>query len=213
VRPPRFTELTHRAPAEPAEAPGTGALEAVREGHRIANAIIARAEAQAQEVVAAAREQGLEDGRRQALEQVGGELRSAAAVLVAAVARLDDLRRRLQQDLASGLPEAAVEIAARVLRHQLSARPEQFVAVVREAILTVAPAPRIDIRIHPDDVAILERHRALLDDVLAGVDIRFEPSASVERGGCHVETSTLTLAAGIPQQLERALQLLKGEGA
>jgi flagellar assembly protein FliH len=209
VRPPRFAELQHRAPAEPVETAGTAALDAVREGHRIAHAIIARAEAQAQDVVAAAREQGLEEGRRQALDQVGGELRQAASALAAAAARLEEVRRRLQQDVAGVLPEAAVEIATRVLRQELSQRPEVFVTLIREAILTVTPAPRIEIRVHPDDVAVIGHHRALLDDVLRGVDVRFEPSPSIARGGCQLETAALTLAAGIPEQLERALALLK----
>lgn len=212
VRPPRFAELTHQAPAAPAGTAASEALEAVREGHRIAHAIVARAEAQAQEVLAAAREQGFEAGRRQALEQVGAELRSLAAALATAAEKLQDARRRLEGELSLALPEAAVEIAARILRRELSVRPEALVHLIREAIAAVAPAPRIDIRLHPEDLATLERHRNLLAEVLAGAEVRFEPAPAVGRGGCFVETPSLTLAAGVPQQLERALALLRGDG-
>ncbi len=205
VRPPRFAELSR----PPAEAPAGAALEAVREGHRIAHAIVARAEAEAQEIAAAAREQGFEAGRRQALEQVGGELRSAAAALGAAAARLEDLLDRLRQGVIASLPEAAVEIAARVLGQELSARPEALVALIREAVAAVTPAPRVEIQVHPDDLATVERYRDLLAGVLGGAEVRFEASAAVGRGGCFIETPSLTLAAGVPQRLERALALLK----
>jgi flagellar assembly protein FliH len=216
VRPPVFAELTQRqAPPAPVREPARagGPLEAVREGHRIAHAIIARAEAQAQEIVAAAREQGLEAGRRQALEQGGAELRAVAGALAAAVAKLEETRAQLREELAATLPAAAVAIAGCVLRRELQAQPDALAHVLREAVLAVLPAARVEIRLHPDDLASLERHRDPLAETLAGVDVRLEPSASVGRGGCFVETDALTLAAGIPQQLERALALLTGDDA
>jgi flagellar assembly protein FliH len=215
VRPPVFAELTHRPSAPAPESPRAGAepLEAVREGHRIAHAIIARAEAQAQEISAAAREQGFETGRRQALEQCGADLQRAATGLAAAASRLEEARQRLHEDLATTLPATAVEIAARILGRQLALRPEAIVHVVREAILAVTPATRVEIRLHPDDLAIVERHRELLAEALGSADVRFDPAPSVGHGGCFIETEGLTLAAGIPQLVERALALLKGDDA
>lgn len=217
VRPPLFAEL-HRRPApaptdEPEVSRGAEGLEAVREGHRIAHAIIARAEAQAQEIKEAAREQGLEAGRRQALERATAELGSVAAIFAAAADRLEETRREVARELADELPKLAVEIARRVLGHELATRPETLVAVIREAIVAVMPAPRLDIRVHPDDLAVLEQHRPVLAEALGGADVRFEPSPSVGRGGCFIESPSLTLAGGVLQQLERALALLRGDDA
>lgn len=215
MRQPVFAELTQRPASAPLREPARAAepLEAVREGHRIAHAIIARAEAQAQEILAAAREQGFEAGRRQALEQVGAELRSAAEALREAAARLAETRGRLRDEVAATLPAAAVAVAERVLRRELAQRPEVLVHVVREAILAVLPAGRVEVRVHPDDLAVVERHRDQLAEALGGAEMRLEAAASVGRGGCFVETEALTLAAGIPQLLERALALLAGEDA
>jgi flagellar biosynthesis/type III secretory pathway protein FliH len=214
IRRPIFAELAGRPPA-PAPEPARTAepLEAVREGHRIAHAIIARAEVQAQEISAAAREQGLEAGRRVALEQVGGELKQVAVALAAAADHLAEARQRLHDELASTLPAAAVEIAARILGRELSLKPEALVHIVREAIVAVTPAARVDIRLHPADLAVVERHRDLLSEALGTADVRFEPAPSVGRGGCFVETEGLTLTAGVPQLVERALALLKGDEA
>lgn len=197
------------------EAGGRGreALDAVREGHRIAHAIVARAEAQAREILESAREQGLEAGRRAGLEQSRAELESAAAALGAAAARYADLHGRLHAELHAVLPAVAVEIAAGVLRRELALRPEALVELIRQAIAAVTPAARMEIRVHPDDLAVIERHRGLLDEALAGTEVRFEPSPTVGRGGCFIETEALTLGAGVAQQLERALALLTGEDA
>jgi len=213
VRAPVFAELTTRPPALPAPEPprATDALEAVREGHRIAHAIVARAEAQAKEIGAAAREQGVEAGRRQALEEVGAELRSAANALAAAAQELAESRARLHAQVMAELPGAAVEIATRILRQELQLRPEALVRVIRDALAAVTPAARVELRLHPDDLAVVERHKALLTDVLGSAEVRLESSPDVARSGCVVETEALTLAAGIVEQLERAFELLSGE--
>ena len=212
VRTPVFAELTHRAPAPPAPEPprGTDALEAVREGHRIAHAIIARAEAQAQEISAAAREQGFEAGRRHALEQVGAELRHAAGALIAAAQKLADTQAKVQSDVMAELPGAAVEIASRILRQELVLRPDALVRVIRDALGAVTPAARVELRLHPADLAIVDQQKTLLTEVLGTADLRLEASPEIERGGCRVETEALTLAAGIVEQLERALEILGG---
>lgn len=212
VRPPVFAELHRRPAPPPAPEPGRGAegLEAVREGHRIAHAIIARAEAQAQEISAAAREQGFEAGRREALEHASVELRQVLAALAAAAARLEQARQDLAATLGGELPGLAVAIAERLLQHELTTRPETLLEVIRDAVHAVLPATRVEIRVHPDDLAVIERHRQLLADVLAGVDVRFEPTPTVGRGGCFVETPALTLAGGLPQRVARALDLLRG---
>ena len=213
VRAPVFAELTHRtpAPAPVQEAPrSTDALEAVREGHRIAHAIIARAEAQAQEIGAAAREQGFEAGRRQALEQMGAELRSAASALAAAAQKLDDSQSRLHAQVMAELPGAAVEIASRILRQELALKPDALVRVIRDALAAVTPTSRVEPRVNPEDLAVFDQHKALLADALGSADVRLESSPDIRRGGCLIETDALTLAAGIVEQLERALELLGG---
>ncbi|PYN97181.1 MAG: hypothetical protein DMD91_18835 [Candidatus Rokuibacteriota bacterium] len=213
MRAPVFAELTHRtpAPAPVQEAPrSTDALEAVREGHRIAHAIIARAEAQAQEIGAAAREQGFEAGRRQALEQMGAELRSAASALAAAAQKLDDSQSRLHAQVMAELPGAAVEIASRILRQELALKPDALVRVIRDALAAVTPTSRVELRVNPEDLAVFDQHKALLADALGSADVRLESSPDIRRGGCLIETDALTLAAGIVEQLERALELLGG---
>jgi flagellar assembly protein FliH len=204
-------ELTRRAPvAGPAADDAAGSI---REGHRIARAIVARAQAQATELEAAAREEGLEIGARLATERDGAALRNAAAALTAATARYDAMTHELGEQLQESLPQMAVTIAERILRRELSMRPETLALVIRDAIATLTPATRVELRLHPDDLATLERYRPLVAEALGGAELKLEAAVEVGVGGCFIETEALTLGAGPLQQLERALALLGGEGA
>lgn len=214
VRPLTLPELSQRAIVEaPAEAPAAqteNPLRAIREAHNMARTMVARAEARVAELEAAAHEAGTEQGVRMALEKEGPALRDAAAALAEAARLLDGTREDLRRSLAETLPEIAVGIAERILRRELAAKPENFALLVRDALAAVLPAARIEIRLHPDDVDTLDRHRDLLADSLGGVEMRIESSADVGRGGIVVETESFTLGAGLPQQLARALALLTG---
>ena len=212
VRPFTFSELERRpAPVVAEPDPTAEAMLEVREGQRLARAIVARATAQAREIQATAEERGLEAGTRAALDREGPALRSATAALAEAVARADSMRRELVRRLETTLPELAVAIAERILRRELTVEPARLVDVIRDAVPAVLPATSIHVRLHPDDLATVERHRARLEDVIGGARLSLEASAEVGRSGCTIETESLILPAGVPQQLERALALLKGE--
>ncbi len=193
--------MATRDPLGPAE-------HAVREGQRIASALIARATAHAAELRAAAEARGRAEGRAHAFEQESRDLRAAVAALEAAAARLTEAHREMERRLEDALPGLVVEVARRILRRELELAPEILVAMVREGFAAVSPAARIVARIHPEDLACLERHRAALAAGLEGADLRLEPSPDVGRGGCVIETESLTLAAGLPQRIARALELL-----
>jgi flagellar biosynthesis/type III secretory pathway protein FliH len=199
-------------PVAPAETAARG-YPAVSEGHRIARAIVARATAEAHEIREGAREQGFEAGRAEAVAREGRALADAAAALLDAARHLAAARTEAQRALELALPRLAVAAASRLLRRELTAVPETLAQIVRDALAMVTPAARVAIRLHPDDVGTLERHRSLLDEVLGGAELRLEASPEVAPGGCFVETEALTLAAGVPEQLERALALLTGDSA
>jgi flagellar assembly protein FliH len=208
IRPASLPDLGGRTPARDLLGP---AEHAVREGQRIAGALIARATAHAAELRAAAEARGRAEGQRHAFEQESRDLRAAVAALEEAAARLAAARDEMDRRLEAALPGLVVEVAQRILRRELDLRPELLVEMVREGFVAVSPAARIVARVHPDDLACLERHRAALGAGIEGAELRLEPSPDVGRGGCVIETESLTLAAGLPQRIARALELLASE--
>jgi flagellar biosynthesis/type III secretory pathway protein FliH len=83
--------------------------------------------------------------------------------------------------------------------------------VIRDAIAALTPAVRLELHLHPADLATVERHRALLEDALGSAELKLQPAPAVGAGGCFIETESFTLGAGVLEQLERALALLKEE--
>jgi flagellar assembly protein FliH len=212
VRPFALPELEHRPPAPREPAPSAdGAGDALREGQRIARAIVARATAHARELQAAAEERGMEAGMRAALDREGPALRNVAAALADAVTRVEAARRDLVRRMEATVPDLVVGIAERVLGRELTVDPARLVDVIRDAIPAVLPASSIRLRLHPEDLATIERHRARLEEVVGNTGLALEASLEVGRGGCVIDTESLILPAGIPQQLERALALLKAD--
>lgn len=209
VRPFMLPELERRPAVVPEG--GDTAADALREGQRLARAIVARATAQAREIQATAEERGREAGVRAAFDREAPALRNVATALADAVARVETARRDLVRRLEATLPELAVAIAERVLRRELTVDPARLADVIRDAMPAVLPAASIHVRLHPEDLATVERHRARLEDVIGAASFSLEASPEVGRGGCMIETDSSILPAGIPQQLERALALLKGE--
>jgi flagellar assembly protein FliH len=212
VRPFALPELEHRPPPprEPAVS-ADSAGDALREGQRIARAIVARATAHARELQAAAEERGTETGMRAALDREGPALRNVAAALADAVTRVEGARRDLVRRMEATVPDLVVGIAERVLGRELTVDPARLVDVIRDAIPAVLPASSIRLRLHPEDLATIERHRSRLDEVVGGAGLAVEASLEVGRGGCVIDTESLILPAGIPQQLDRALALLKAD--
>jgi flagellar biosynthesis/type III secretory pathway protein FliH len=209
IRPVSLPDLTAIAAARAARPPQP-AGGVMREGQRIAAAVVARAEAQAREIQAAAREQGYARGVGEARAREGAALRSAAALLADAARDLAAERATLRARLEADLPGLAVALAGRILRHELSRQPELYAQLVRDAVTAVGPAGRLRLLVHPDDLAGIERHRGLIADALAGAELQIDAAPDVEPTGFRIDTETLSLAAGVPQLLERALALLGG---
>lgn len=192
------------------QAPPDGAsMVVVREAHRMARAIIASAKAQARELEAEAREQGLRTGRTEALETEAHTLRHAAQALGSGAARLSALLVEAERELTESLPRLALRLARTILQAELTLNPEALTAVVRTAVRAVLPARQVVVTLHPDDGAAWERARTGLGDLLAGTEIRLETRESVERGYALVETEALTLDASLERQLQEAVRLLQ----
>lgn len=192
----------------PAETEGEG-LTVVREAHRMARAIIARAKAHGRELETEAREQGFRMGREQALQAEAEALRQAAQALSAGAAQLVAVATEAERDLTETLPRLAIRLAQAILQTELTLNPEALTTVVRTAIRAVLPARQVVVTLHPEDQAALERAKSALGDLLAGTELRLETRDGVERGHVVVETESLILDSSLERQLQEAMRLLQ----
>jgi flagellar biosynthesis/type III secretory pathway protein FliH len=173
--------------------------------HAEAQAILAEAEAQR----AAGYEAGFAEGVEQARAAAFAEVETAIGFLRGAVAGLEHRIGELEVEAAPAAAALAIEIAARVLRAEVSARPERVVDVVRGAMRRAMDRERLVVRVNPADLAICREAVPDLLSTTGGIGrLDFFDDQRVTRGSCILETNAGDVDATFESQLERIHEAL-----
>ena len=166
-------------------------------GHPLSEVIVVlQAETQAREAKEArnrqgeqaAYERGVVDGEKRLSEQL---LRQRAEVLELQNGVLGSLRQAVSQVVRqseAGVVGLALEVARKIVS-DLPISAEMVEAAVRSALAQAEESTEIQIFLHADDLALLQRNNSSV--LLPGPGneaMRFSASAEVTRGGCLVET-------------------------
>lgn len=151
------------------------------------------------EGVQAGREQGLAEGR----EAAAAEFQSARKAMAAAVAGLDDERRRLAAELEQNALGLALAVARKMVHAELVTNAEAAARVVQAAAEHARDATIVRVRIHPSD---RERIGAVHPGGL-GFELAADPS--VAEGGCVVETECGEVDATVASRWEAVMGALK----
>jgi flagellar assembly protein FliH len=179
-------------------------------------ALMAAAHAEAQSILVAAEEQraggfetGYAEGVQHARAEAYAEVEGAVSALRTAAAALEERMRRIEEESAPAAAGFAIEIAARVVRAEVAARPERVVDVVRAAMRRAVDRERIVVRVNPADLAIC---RDAAPDLLAttgGVGrLDFFDDQRITRGSCVLETNLGDVDASFESQLARIHEAL-----
>lgn len=101
--------------------------------------------------------------------------------------------------------QLAVAIAGKLLRRQLEVRPEDAAAMVAAALQLSAGSECVEVRLHPDDLQLLQSHSELaaasgLSTIDAGCLVADQ---TVQPGGCLVQTTDGRIDARLPTLLDR----------
>lgn len=194
---PRILKATE---ARPIEAPLYDArLEAER--------ILAEARAQAERIVADAND---EAERLRAKSTAEGRERGLMAVtelLVGARAQAARTQKETERDLRA----LAVRIAEKILARELALDPTAVADVAAEAVRLAGEARELVVRVHPDDLAALERGRPRVLERSRAMQVAFRADERVARGGCIVESELGLVDARLSTQLDAIERALKGE--
>ena len=105
-------------------------------------------------------------------------------------------------DQAIALETLAIAAARRIVGAQLDLAPDTVKSIVSQVLERARRAQQVTIRVHPDDITRIEEMPQTQAATIQG-------DASVERGGCIVETELGQLDGRIDVQLaalERALR-------
>ena len=137
-------------------------------------------------------------GRYTAEDVLGLALQLEAAIAEVARARAEMLQRARPQ-----LVGLALEIARLILRREVERSPAVVGEMARVAIDRLAAATDLRVLVHPLDFEVLESVTER-----ARRPVGLVPDASVERGGCRIESSFGEIDAGLEAQIAEISRVL-----
>jgi flagellar assembly protein FliH len=190
------------APVELA-VPGTPAARDEADAVMVA---LAKAESDAVGLRAAAREEGLREGREEALAALTPGLEALSQAVEAVNADQYARAERLEAHAV----DLALFLAEKVIGGALAVEPERVVEAVRGALRGIVERERITILVHPED---LELVREAMDDIrttLGGIEhTEVQAERRVSRGGAVVRTPDGDVDARVETKLQRAREVVE----
>ena len=136
----------------------------------------------------AAYERGRHEGEIALREQLIAQRNEMAALLNGVIGSLQKTIPQLVHESESALIQLALESAQKIVAG-MPVNPKLVESVVREALQQVEDTAEVVIQLHPEDLALLQKHKS---DVLKpppnSKPLQFSSSADVTRGGCLLRT-------------------------
>ena len=128
-----------------------------------------------------------------------------------ALEQLQNIRSEIHAEIEREVTHLALSIAKKIVCHEVKTTQETVVCVAREALNRVNNPGKIKIKLNPDDLRFLEKTQSRFSDFMQNMDqVEFEAEASIQSGGCLIETDRGDIDARIEkkfQGIEEAFQL------
>lgn len=146
---------------------------------------------------------GVLQGREEAKNPAEVEAQRALSL----VAQTEQLRLESARQAEFNIVELALAIAKKVIHREASLDAGIAVEQVRQLVQSIAEKGLITVRAHPSEMAHLQSFRAFV----VGADgqparLSFEGDASIQPGGCIVESSQYFIDASVETQLDKIWQ-------
>ena len=167
--------------------------------------LLARAEAEAEMVRAAAHAEGYEAGRAEAL----AALSPALEALQTAVAAAHEERIAAADQLEIHSVELALFLAEKVVGGAIAVEPDRVVEAVRGSLRGIVERERVTVLVHPEDLELVREAMEEMRATLGGIEhCEVQAERRVGRGGCIVRTPTGDVDACVETKLERATEVV-----
>ena len=185
-----------------------------------AGQMIADARAESEAIRQRAFEEAKTAGLREAMQQVESDIETRAACLAeqkvaeqletllpAMRQASDELTREYDRWLADWEESAArlcVDIAEKLIKHELDVKPESATNMITEALRLAVGQPRITVRLNPMDLDRLGNDaEEFVKSVTSCGEVILRADDLIDRGGCQIETKHGEIDARLQTLLER----------
>lgn len=170
--------------------------------------IVAEAQQRAVDIEAEARAAGEAAGYEAGLARAAEELAEPRAAFAAALAGIDVVRDDVAAAVERHSVELALAIAERIVGVAIEVDPTVVCEVVQGALRRVVERDRLVVDVHPDDVEIVREWIGGQSEVASSA-VEVRPERRVARGGAVVRTVEGEIDARVPEQLDRAREVLR----
>ncbi|MFL5826709.1 MAG: FliH/SctL family protein [Thermoleophilaceae bacterium] len=199
-----FDQLEAVRPAPAPRDPAGAAAEA--------DALIAGAQARADELRRTARQEGFEQGYEAAMQAAREECEPLAAALGEAVREAAALRTEAADAAERRAVELALQIAEKAVAGAIEVEPERVIDAVRGALRCLVERERVTVLVNTLDLELVREAVDSLRSQLGGMEhIEVQEERRVARGGAKVRSQAGEVDASIETKLERAREVVAAE--
>ncbi|OGW20227.1 MAG: hypothetical protein A3K09_01020 [Nitrospinae bacterium RIFCSPLOWO2_12_FULL_47_7] len=191
-------------------------VDRAREGVKeIVNDAINKARRKSSEIKEQARKEGYEIGYAEGFQKGEDSAKQEFAPLLLTLNDLlrvvGDLRRTMYPKVEREMVEMILDLAKKIIHHELSTREDSVKEMIRIAVESVLDKEKMIIRINPADKIYAESFRPEILQLFEETkSIIFEAHPSIEKGGCIIESNFGTVDARIEKlndQIDKILNL------
>ncbi len=173
-----------------------------------ATKIVAEAQKEALAIRQRAEEEGRQAGRTAALaaveQMIQKQLETVVPALRKVVHDVQDAKQAWLRRWEAGAIHVAAMIAEKVIRRELTQKPEITLSLVREALELSAGSSQLQIRLNPADLkALSEQVQTVINETTPLAETTVIADAEISSGGCRVETRFGVIDQQIETQLKR----------
>ncbi|OPY57452.1 MAG: Yop proteins translocation protein L [Pelotomaculum sp. PtaU1.Bin035] len=162
-----------------------------------------------QEAYRDAFEQGRQEGYREGMTKADEEGAAIREQSLDVLRQAEEIRRRTLESLEQDIINLAREIAERLLSAQLSLDPESVFNIAVESLHLVADRHYVVLYINPVELELYIKRKEELQGLLpARAELQVIADASVQPGGCRVETEHGRVDATLETRREALLKAL-----
>jgi len=153
--------------------------------------------------------EGFAEGERKGYAEGKARAEAEAARLAALADRLDQSLSGIDHEVAEELMALAIELARQVVHRTLDEQPEAILDTIRAALQQL-PQGHAQIRLHPDDLALVREH---MGEQLSHAGHRLQEDFGLQRGDCRIDAQGAQLDATLETRWRRVLESLGRERA
>lgn len=152
---------------------------------------------------------GLEEGRKEAFEQVSADIAERMAGLDTLLLTIKELKKEMSGFNEAHLLKLMFQMASRLAKTELNNNNDAMVGILRDAVGLAQDEEEITVHVSQAQFDFLEELKQETGREFEFIKkIKFEPNAEVADGGCIVETNYGEVDARIEQRVEQLWSVL-----